>query len=297
MKTKVCLFSALLLAGLFGKPAAAQSLDVISVVDTTAAEGETPEIVEIVEADDEYRLVVRRVGEGGGGKRGGTDNDFRGPKRWKWHGGHWAGVGIYYNGLVRNLGRLSLPSGAEYLHQTPASVGVNVNFVDLTLVSNRHFGLITGLGLEMNNFRFDRNITLMRDEAGVVVPDYRFDEAGIELKKSKLTTVYLNIPLLVEFQFGRSKAGKRCPGFVNFGLVGGVRLQGHTKVKYRDADGDMHTVKGHEGLNLRNFHGGVECNVGYRWVALSARYYPHSIFAKDGGPEVQQVNIGLSLMF
>ncbi|MDE5944121.1 MAG: PorT family protein, partial [Rikenella sp.] len=80
-------------------------------------------------------------------------------------------------------------------------------------------------------------------------------------------------------------------------LVGGVRLQGHTKVKYRDADGDRHTVKGHGNFGLRNFHGGVECNVGYRWVALSARYYPHSIFTKDGGPEVQQVNIGLSLMF
>lgn len=218
------------------------------------------------------------------------------PKRWKWHGGHWAGIGIYYSGLVRDIGHLSLPEGAEYMRQTPASIGVNINFADLTLVSNRHFGLITGLGLEINNFRFDDNVGL-RNENGYILPDYSYDMAGIELKKSKLTTMYLNIPLLVEFQFGRSKGGKKCPAFVNFGLVGGLRLHSHTKVQYRDANGNKQTEKQYGNLNLRNLHYGVECNVGYKWIALSARYYPQSIFTETGGPEVQQVNIGLSLMF
>lgn len=218
------------------------------------------------------------------------------PKRWKWYGGHWSGIGIYYNGLVRNLGHLSLPDGADYLRQSPKSIGVNVNLVDLTIVSNRHFGLITGLGLEINNFRFDRDITLGLDENGRIVPDNRYDRPGVEVKKSKLTTTYLNLPLLAEFQFGRSKTGKRAPGFINFGVVGGLRLQGHTKVKYRDEAGHTHTEKQHSGLNLRNFHYGVECNVGYRWVAVSARYYPQSIFVDGKGPNVQQVNIGLSFL-
>ncbi len=218
------------------------------------------------------------------------------PKRWKWYGGHWSGVGIYYNGLVRNLGSMKLPNGAEYLRQSPKSIGVNVNLVDLTIVSNRHFGLITGLGFEINNFRFDRDITLTQDENGYIVPDYRYDRPGVDFKKTKLTTMYLNLPLLAEFQFGRSKAGKRAPGFINFGVVGGLRLQGHTKVKYLDETGAKHTEKQHSSLNLRNFHYGVECNVGYRWVAVSARYYPQSIFVSDKGPNVQQVNIGLSFL-
>lgn len=279
--------------GLTALPTAAQEME---LADTVAVETE--------------ELVIRKVGGVTDQQQGSYDftansseTDFsysdasRPPKRWKWRGGHWAGVGIYYNGLVQNLGSLSLPDGAGYLRQTPRSIGVNVNFADLTLVSNRHFGLITGLGLEMNNFRFDENVALTRDETGYIIPDYSYDAEGIDLRKSKLTTVYLNIPLLVEFQFGRSKGGRKCPGFVNFGVIGGVRLQGHTKVKYRDADGDMHTKKQHGRLNLRNFHYGVEFNVGYKYVALSARYYPHSIFASDEGPNVQQVNIGLSLMF
>lgn len=282
-----------LAAGLIALPAAAQEAE---AVDTVAIESEG--------------LVIRKVGVHEAEGQAIDNYNFtdcsgddsyssstRPPKRWKWHGGHWAGVGIYYNGLVKNLGSLSLPDGAGYLRQTPKSIGVNVNFADLVIVSNRHFGLITGLGLEMNNFRFDKNISLTQDPSGYIVPDLKYDEAGIDLKKSKLTTVYLNIPLLAEFQFGRSKNGRRAPGFVNFGVIGGVRLQGHTKVKYRDAEGDMHTKKQHNGLNLRNFHYGVECNVGYKWVALSARYYPQSIFVSDEGPNVQQVNIGLSFMF
>lgn len=268
----------------------------------TAQETETSDL--IISGND--TILVRRVGQPkvsttpavntDGGNIEPVRHLNRMTKRWKWYGGHWSGIGIYYNGLVRNLGHPSLPAGTEYLRQTPKSIGINVNFIDFTLVSNRHFGLITGLGLEMNNFRFDKNITLTSDETGQIVPDYRDDEAGIDLRKSKLTTIYLNLPLLAEFQFGRGKAGKRAPGFVNFGLVGGVRLQGHTKVKYRDDNGRLQTEKQHTGLNLRNFHYGVECNVGYKWIALSARYYPQSIFVSGEGPNVQQVNIGLSFL-
>ncbi|WP_298064305.1 porin family protein [uncultured Rikenella sp.] len=283
------------------------ALSVFTLLPAAAQETETADTA-VVAVE---KLVVRQVGAAPADERSGNNDltthsreedvsyssSSRQPKRWKWRGGHWAGVGIYYNGLVRNLGTLSLPDGADYLRQTPKSIGVNVNFADFTLVSNRHFGLITGLGLEMNNFRFDENISLTRDGSGRIGPDYSYDAAGIDLKKSKLTTVYLNIPLLVEFQFGRSKAGRPCPGFVNFGVIGGMRLQGHTKVKYRDTNGDMQTRKQHSGLNLRNFHYGVEFNVGYRYIALSARYYPHNIFVADKGPNVQQVNIGLSLVF
>lgn len=288
MKTRLFLIP-ILAFGLTALPAEAQEA---AATDTIISGSDTIVVRSVGFASDNRNSVRNCPVDDFGGSYNSSGNV---PKRWKWHGGHWAGIGIYYNGLVENLGNLSLPDGAGYLRQTPKSIGVNVNFADLVLVSNRHFGLITGIGLEMNNFRFDKNISLTQDIDGNIIPDYSYDEAGIELRKSKLTTVYLNIPLLVEFQFGRSRNGQRAPGFVNFGVVGGVRLQGHTKVKYRD-DG-MHTRKQHEGLNLRNFHCGVECNVGYKWVALSARYYPQSIFISGKGPDVQQVNIGLSFMF
>lgn len=245
-------------------------------------------------------ITFRRVGVFSNSNRGNAyncDNSYgRTPKRWRWRDGHWAGVGIYYNGLFRNIGDMNLPSDASFMQQTPKSIGVSINFVDFTLVSNRSFGLITGLGLEVNNFRFDRNVGLTQNADGYIVADYSYDQAGVNLSKSKLTTTYLNIPILAEFQFGRHKSGQRKPGFVNFGVIAGIRLEGHTKVKSKDFTGGG-TVKQHGGLNLRNFHYGAEFNIGYKYIALSARYYPQSIFIEDGGPKVQQGNIGLLFTF
>lgn len=233
-------------------------------------------------------LAVRRIGASFDNNNGSPKSTSI-PKRWKWGQGHYAGVGIFYSGLVQNLGNLSLGSDASFMRQTPKSFGVNINLVDFTILSNRHFGLITGLGFEINNFRFDQNMTLAQSADGQIAPRYFTD---IELSKSKLTTTYLNIPLLAEFQFGRAKKGTgKMRGFVNFGVTAGIRLDGHTK--YKSAATGIQ--KQHGGLNLRNFHYGFEVNAGYSHYGIFARYYPQSIFINDGGPQVQQVNIGIML--
>lgn len=282
------------------------------ITDTLPVDSTDVEVITVRKIDvaDLYSGTDEEYITEGRNKRFGF-NPFRqsrsNSKRWKWSGGHWAGVGIYYNGLIQNMGHLSLPDHAEYLEQSPGSIGVSINFVDFVIISDRSFGLITGLGLESNNFKFDRNLTLMRDAAGYIVPDFSYEAAGIKLKKSKLTTTYLNIPLLVEFQFGGRNTNWRRRGFINFGVVAGILVNGHTKVKYTNL-GDMSGTgtdnrtgrfvdKRKDGLNLRNFHYGAELNVGYRSIALSAKYYPQSIFKSDKGPNVQQVNIGLAWLF
>lgn len=220
-----------------------------------------------------------------------------GKKRWRWASGHWMGVSIFYSGLVQNLGHLSMPQGAEILKLSPKSIGVDLNFIDAVIVSKGCFGLVTGLGLEINNFRFDNNVGLTTDENGVVIPNLSYTEQGIYLTKSKLNTVYLNMPLLFEFQFGRPSYRRTNNNiFINFGVIGGLRIHSHTKVKSND-DRMNGTFKEHGGLNLRNFHYGFIVNVGYGNFALSAKYYPHSIFTNGGGPNLQQVNIGLSILF
>lgn len=254
-----------------------------------------------LEISSQDELIVRRVGFNDDNNYEYTEwSDYSGnsssksywPHRWKWHGGHWSGFRISYAGLVKNLGKMTLPDNAKYMRQTAKSIGVDINFVDFTIVSNRHFGLITGLGLEINNFRFSKNIGLV-NENGYVMPDYSYDQSNILLDKSKLTTLYLNIPLLAEFQFGRSYKKK---GFVSFGVVGGLRVGSHTKVKAKTKEFSG-THKQNSDLNLRNFHYGFEVNAGYRHISVFAKYYPHSIFTANGGPKVQQVNLGLGLTF
>lgn len=158
--------------------------------------------------EDRYRDPDRRAGGENQSKFVLRINDFSkkraGERHNKlfWNDGHWAGIGIHYSGLITNLGKLKLPDHLQCLSQSAKSIGVTLNPVDLTLLKSRRFGLITGLGFEFNNFRFENNIAL-KYEHGVTVPDFQYEEQRIRLQKSKLFTCYLNVPLLVEFQMGR----------------------------------------------------------------------------------------------
>ena len=206
-----------------------------------------------------------------------------------WHKGHWAGVSIYYNGLIDNLGALSTPSEAPYMSLGAKSIGVALNPFSVTLIHGKRVGLLTGAGFEFNNFRFDQNVTLKR-ENGVTGPDWQYQEKGVDLTKSKLFTCYLNIPLLVEVQIGQ-----RQNFFINAGMVGGMNIGSHTKVK-ADSPQFKGTDKNHGSLGLRNFHYGYMLNIGYDCFALSVTYYRSNLFRPGQGPHVQQINIGLSLM-
>ena len=105
-----------------------------------------------------------------------------------------------------------------------------------------------------------------------------------------LFTCYLNVPLLVEFQMGRHNLF-----YVNAGVVGGWRMGSHTKIKANDPNLNG-KFKEHGSMGLRNFHYGYTINIGYDHFALSATYYRPTIFKEKHGPQVQQINIGLTLM-
>lgn len=205
-----------------------------------------------------------------------------------WNDGHWAGIGLHYSGLITNLGNLNLPPDARFLTQSAKSIGVSLNPIDYTLIKYHRFGLITGLGVEFNNFRFDDNVAL-KFQDHVMGPDPAYE--GMRITKSKLYTCYLNVPLLVEFQMGR-----RNNFFINAGVIGGWRMGAHTKVKVSD-ERLRGTFKERGNMGLRNFHYGYTVNIGYDHFAISGTYYRSPIFRKGEGPQVEQVNVGLTLMW
>lgn len=213
----------------------------------------------------------------------------RSAKRLGWERGHWAGISLYYNGLVDNLASLAVPADASYLSLSSKSIGVALNPVDVTLIHGRRLGLLTGLGFEFNNFRFDQDVTLTSVD-GVTVPDYSYRDQGIDLTKSKLFTCYINMPLLLEIQIGNKQNF-----FINAGVIGGMNIGEHTKIK-AESPQFTGTKKSHASLNLRNFHYGYTVNIGYNDIALTMTYYQSQLFRPGQGPEVRQINIGLSIM-
>lgn len=208
-------------------------------------------------------------------------------KTWGWSSGKYMGVNIMYCGLLQNLGTMQLPSEASAMNLGLKSVGVDINFIDAVLFSYYDFGIVTGMGIESNNYRFTNNISLGYDDQGNTVIDDSFTERGIHLTKSKLTTTYLNIPLLFQYNFGEARNGYA--GFVSVGAIVGIRLQSYTKTVSPEFGKQKHFSD----FNLNNLHVGFQAMVGYRNVALTAKYYPHSIFRTGAGPNVQQASIGI----
>lgn len=207
---------------------------------------------------------------------------------WNWDEGHYMGGSVNYNGLTGLEGTA--------FEQDTKSIGVDINLIDFVLFSYRSFGIFTGLSIESNNFRFRNSISLKVDENNVAVPDFQYRDAGITLDKSKLTTTYLNVPLLFEFRLGNRSNGHNSTwnnGWVNFGAVVGLRLQSYTKVKLPDGT----KIKNFDDFNLRNIHWGAMVGFGYGPLAFTAKYYPQSIFRKGEGPATEQFSFGIGFMF
>jgi len=105
--------------------------------------------------------------------------------------------------------------------------------------------------MEINNFRFEENMIIKKDPfTGYIVPDYSYTSRGIYLKKSKLVTGYFNVPITLKVRWGKMNKW-----YMQGGIVGGWRFNGHTKIK---ASGNLSgNFKNYKDLNLRNFHWGI----------------------------------------
>lgn len=189
-----------------------------------------------------------------------------------------ASIGIGYNGLVHKLNDLSIPEGLEPLEQGK-SVNFNVNLISMDLVSLRHFALSMGLGFECNNFQFRQGLLPNVSDAGVVIAEQGDIDRGI--KKTKLKTTYLTIPLTVSW---RIVNGAR----IYAGVIGGLNIASKTKTKYDG--GGKHKDYFSAVPRLRY---GYLIGADYKYIGIYARYYPESIFKE--GPKTSVASIGVSL--
>ncbi|MGD0342881.1 MAG: outer membrane beta-barrel protein, partial [Bacteroidales bacterium] len=136
--------------------------------------------------------------------------------------GHWAGCELGFNNYVTNNYSFSLPSGIEYMTlNSGKAMSFNLNFSQLSIGLSRHIGFVTGLGLDWNNYRFDGNNNIQKDAGGNII---EYDPVE-PLKKSKLATLYLDLPVLFEVQIPTDR--KRIN--ISAGPIGAVKISSHSK--------------------------------------------------------------------
>jgi hypothetical protein len=205
--------------------------------------------------------------------------------------GHWAGVDFGFNLFINPdysgyssefLENDIFRSNTTYLNFFQQSIGLQRN--------RNTVGLVTGMGLQFKSYRLEQNTTIERLENGRIEPQTLYFEQN---QKSKLSIVSLMVPLLAEVQFPLNHYKNRL--YISGGAFGGIRLDSHTKIKYR-VEGKKEKLKTPGHYSLQDFNYGLMVRAGYRWVNVFATYELVPFFKENKGPELTPVTFGITLI-
>jgi hypothetical protein len=203
--------------------------------------------------------------------------------------GHWSGIEFGFNNYLGPDKSVVLPEDINYmtLHSSK-STSFTINFAQLSLGFSNRAGLVTGLGINWNNYNFDGNNNIVKGGNGVIE---EFDP-GVPLKKSKLSTVYLTVPLLFEFQIPVENHSLN----IAFGPIGAVKLDSHSKMIYQDGN----KVNSHGDFSLNITRYGFTARAGYGNFQFYGIYYPTPLFQtgkSPGGYNLYPCEIGVAFAF
>lgn len=201
--------------------------------------------------------------------------------------GHWEGIEFGFNGFDKEDYSMYNSADKDFMSLNQGkSIEFNLNFYELNIgLAKNYVGLVSGMGFSFNNYRFDNDYTIAkgatRTEPVVLNPN--------NLSKTKLAVSYLNVPVLLEFQIPVNHNEGRL--FINGGIIGGVKIGSHTKVKYGDKKD-----KDRSGFNLNSFNYAATARIGYKDISLFAKYSLTPLFQTGKGPELTPFTIGISFL-
>jgi len=236
-------------------------------------------------------------------------------KRRKFNG-HWAGVEIGINGYLTKDFDMNFRPEDEYLDlRMEKGIQVNLNLYEqnIALSKNQEWGMLTGIGLQWNNYRFRRPTSLNPDSSYLI----GYIDEGISVRKSKLAIAYLQVPVLFEWQNQALK--KRNSFHISLGVILGVRLwswqkkyydelnKEYTLTQYNPSAGqydDVWTRKSpnynkthtYDDYHLQPFKADASVRIGWGFINLFATYNLVPMFRKDKGPELHQFAAGITLL-
>ncbi len=219
--------------------------------------------------------------------RGDQEDDERDRARRRSHfKGHWASFEAGLNNYLTSDNSLVLPDEIDYmtLHSSK-SWNFNFNFSQVSVGFTRHFGIVTGLGLNWNNYMFDGNNNILKGDGGII----EMYDPGEILKKSKFSTVYLNLPFLIEIQIPADYHTLN----LAFGPVGAVKLYSNSKMIFDNGD----KISSDGDLSLNIFRYGATARFGFENFHIYGTYYMTPLFKQGKSPagvDLYPFEIGLA---
>jgi hypothetical protein len=201
--------------------------------------------------------------------------------------GHWAGFELGMNNYLTSSGNFP----GSFLALNPGkSWNVNINFMQysINLSKKNNIGLVTGLGFQMNDYKFSGNSSITKDENGNIV-EVPFD---VNLSMSKFHANYLTLPLIAEFHLNADKYGRRL--YIGAGLIGSFKLWSYTKIKYHDP-GKV-KAKDYSDLSINPWQYAATFRIGFKAIKLFVNYNLNSLFMKERAESLYPISIGFVLL-
>ena len=244
--------------------------------------------VKIVEDEGETKIFVKKH----------EKDDFD----WIWDDndgftGSWSGFSMGLSNFVDKNFSLSRNAGEEYMDlNTGKSWNMNVNFAQYSInLINDKFGIVTGLGLEWNYYRFDNKNSIQENPTtGIIeIRDLAVEKPSWDILESKLSTTYATLPLLLEFH---SSSSQHNGVIFSAGVIGGLKLGSNTKIVYKEND-NKNKERTRNDFNLAPFRYGVHARLGVGDWMIFGTYYFTPMFESDKGPELYPISVGFALSF
>jgi len=200
--------------------------------------------------------------------------------------GHWGGFDFGGN-MLWNTDKEYAPGNPNFMDIRPEkSFECNINFAEFSFGFCPYIGIVTGLGLNFNDYKF-RNTYTIDGVDGKIQPVALPSE---DFRLSKLSTGYLTAPLLLEIQIPGN--GGKDKLFIAGGLIGGVKMGEHTKTKngsVKEKDKSDHYIS--------PLRWGYTARIGFDKMGVFATYYQTGLFETGKGPETNPLTIGLTFTF
>ena len=182
-----------------------------------------------------------------------------------------------FNNYLNDEGKLS--SGKPYsLKSTLGSFNL-AKYAKTRVFSKGPLFLKYGLALNSNNYKFANNYVLTENESETILI-----ENNIEIEKSKLSTLFIDAPMMLQLDFSSNPAEEN--GFnIAFGAFAGYMIKAKTKVVFTDENNNDNKDKLKGEFNLNKFRYGLQAQFGVLGCSFYGKYHLSSLFENNKGPE------------
>lgn len=203
----------------------------------------------------------------------------------------WSGFELGINGYMNTNNTFNMDSvNSNWELNYGKSIVVNFNLWEKTYrLVKENITFSTGLGSEINNYRFDKKTRLLSD----TVPVTAIVESDKEYEKTKLVTGFLNVPLYLTFATNELKNGKRI--HISPGATLGWRFTSYNK-RVINENGDRTKSRNNDDFNLNPFRVNASVRVGYGSFVLFVNYSINPMFKNNEGPDLMPFSAGIRIV-